>query len=310
MGHPSSFLSIVIPDGFDLLGSMDDLRNYYHEFVVSQDRARSTPVGPVWNVRDWQGSQAAKELQSRFPHRTFSPGQSVFMCFKGLSMGDHWAPLIAQTSHENLLKSFDALREDEHLVLGHPLPRAPLGHFSGVCIDDRVNLQFVPHSKQKGFEKLRDEEAIEMAAHAYQQAGLSDHPKKRIRRSAVYTTWGAEIEGQHGFVGMKRERIVALSVASMRAAQAKAITRQLVESMLGCWAFAFQFRRCLFSVIQKLYGEGPPDGDASTAFRLSQRAREDMHWGLRPLLSCVPRWHQNCTPLMRLRGELELCVLK
>jgi hypothetical protein len=246
MGHPSSFLSIVIPDGFDLLGSMDDLRNYYHEFVVSQDRARSTPVGPVWNVRDWQGSQAAKELQSRFPHRTFSPGQSVFMCFKGLSMGDHWAPLIAQTSHENLLKSFDALREDEHLVLGHPLPRAPLGHFSGVCIDDRVNLQFVPHSKQKGFEKLRDEEAIEMAAHAYQQAGLSDHPKKRIRRSAVYTAWGAEIEGQHGFVGMKRERIVALSVASMRAAQAKAITRQLVESMLGCWAFAFQFRRCLF----------------------------------------------------------------
>lgn len=276
MGHPSSFLSIVIPNGFDLLGSMDDLRNFYHEFAVSQDRARSTPVGPTWAVQDWQGSQASKDLQSRFPHRTFSPGQQVYSCFRGLSMGDHWAPTIAQTSHEQLLKSFDALRDNEHLVLGHPLPRAPLGHFSGVCIDDRVNLQFVPQMTPKNFGKLRDEEAIENAAQAYKKVGLSDHPKKRLRRAAVYSAWGAQIEGRHGFVGMKRERLVALSIASMRAAKSPAVTRRLVESMLGSWAFAFQFRRCLFSLVHQLYGEGPVEGNESTPFKPSKKAREEM----------------------------------
>ena len=30
MGHPSSFLGIIIPQGFDLVGSLDDLRNFYH----------------------------------------------------------------------------------------------------------------------------------------------------------------------------------------------------------------------------------------------------------------------------------------
>ena len=41
----------------------------------------------------------------------------------GLSMGDHWAPAIAQVSHEEVLKSFGALRDEEHLKLGCPVPQ-------------------------------------------------------------------------------------------------------------------------------------------------------------------------------------------
>ena len=85
-------------------------------------------------------------------------------------MGDHWAPTVAQESHENLLMAFGALTKDEHLRLGHILPRSPLGHFSGICVDDKVNLRVVP--KHDPHMPLRDSEACAQADNAYAQAGL------------------------------------------------------------------------------------------------------------------------------------------
>ena len=111
---------------------MDDLRNFYHEFVVSLDRAFSTPVGPLWGSNEWKGTKAFQQLLARHPKISADKLRSVFMCFGGLSMGDHWAPLIAQEAHECLLQSFGALDPDEHLKFGEILPRAVHGHFSGV----------------------------------------------------------------------------------------------------------------------------------------------------------------------------------
>ena len=51
MGHVSSFLALVIPRDGCLRGYVDDLRNLYHEFVVSTARALSTVVGPKRSSR-------------------------------------------------------------------------------------------------------------------------------------------------------------------------------------------------------------------------------------------------------------------
>ena len=274
MGHPSSFLPIIIPKDCNLLGSVDDLRNYYHEFEVSFNRAVSTPVGPQWNASDWEGSHALEELRSRHPPASIRSDTKVFMCFQGLSMGDHWAPLIAQEAHENLLKSFDALRPDEHLKFGEILPRGNLGHFSGVCIDDKVNLQLVRKSCPN--EPLRDSEACKNGDNAYQAAGLSYHPKKRLRRASVYSAWGAEIEGVEGLVGAKRSRLASLAFATGLAAKSPALTRHLLQVLLGCCAFCFQFRRPLFSIIHELYHVGAPNGSESTPFIPPRKVREEL----------------------------------
>lgn len=110
MGHPSSFLGIIIPQDCNLLGSLDDLRNFYREFVVSLDRAFSTPVGPTCDLAEWKGTRAYDQLLARHPHVASKKLGAVFMCFNGLSMGDHWAPLIAQESHERLLQTFGAFK--------------------------------------------------------------------------------------------------------------------------------------------------------------------------------------------------------
>lgn len=113
-------------------------------------------------------------------------------------MGCRWAPLIAQESHERLLQSFGALNCNEHLKFGEVLPRADDGHFSGVCVDDRVDMQFVP--KKSLDIPCRDTMACTRADHAYASVGLIYHPKKRVRRATIFQAWGAEVEG----VGAKR----------------------------------------------------------------------------------------------------------
>ena len=274
MGHPSSLLGIVIPHGFDLLGSVDDLKNFYHEFQVSHKRGLSTPVGPWWSVSEWEGSKALADLKSRHPRLHLKPSDTIFMCFKGLSMGDHWAPAFAQMAHENLLASHGALKPEEHLRFGEITPRAPLGHFSGVCIDDKLNLQLTP--KKFWDVPLRDSESCNQADTAYETAGLTHHPKKRLRRVPVTVAWGAQVEGVCGLIGAKRERLCMLSMATMFAASSSALTRTLVEKILGFWTFCFQFRRCLFSLIQVLYGIGASNGSVDAPFRPTREARGEL----------------------------------
>lgn len=193
-------------------------------------------------------------------------------------MGDHWAPSIAQSAHENVLLAYGALTHDEHLVFDQITPRAPLGHYSGVCIDDKVSVQLVPKSpllKDK-LGPLRDEEACALADQAYNETGLTAHPKKRQRRASVYSAWGAQIEGRVGFLGAKRDRLLCLSTLTAVAARSPAISRVVLDSLLGSWAFCFQFRRCLFSIFARLYVEGPPNGKYDSPFKLSSAARTEL----------------------------------
>ena len=120
MGRASVFLGLQVPKDGCIRGSVDDLRNFYHEFEISSERAVSTPVGPLWFARDFSGSAALEELRKRRPDMRVSCNTRVYSCFAGLSMGDHWAPAIAQVAHEQLLIASGALVPEEHLILGLP----------------------------------------------------------------------------------------------------------------------------------------------------------------------------------------------
>ena len=65
MGHCSVFLKLLIPRASVLRGSLDDFRNFYHSFQVSEKRALSTPVGPSWFAREFWNSSALDVLRRR-----------------------------------------------------------------------------------------------------------------------------------------------------------------------------------------------------------------------------------------------------
>ena len=280
MGHASVFLGIVIPKGGCLRGSVDDLRNFYHAFKVPESRALSTPVGPTWRADDFKGSSALVALKQRHQGMSISSSTKVVACFGGLSMGDHWAPAIAQLSHEAVLKACGALREEEHLRLGFPLPRAPLSHYSGVCIDDKLSLQVFPHhvpvnapaSQQAG----RDLETCQQAEEAYNTVHLEVHQKKSLRRARMFKVWGAQFDGNQGLLSMDATKLISLIVVTARVAKSKICTERLLQKLLGLWAFAFQFRRPLFSLFQEVYRIGHPEGFPDSPFQLSREAQQEL----------------------------------
>ena len=114
MGHASVFLGLQVPKGGCVRGSVDDLKNFYHEFLVSDERALSTAVGPLWFARDFHGSAALQELQKRRPGVRISANtkqQGSFVlrwAFDGRPSGP------CHCSHEQLLMASGALVKEEH----------------------------------------------------------------------------------------------------------------------------------------------------------------------------------------------------
>ena len=280
MGHASSLVNLLVPPLGCIRGSLDDLRNFYHEFEVSRERALSTVVGPVWHARDFHGSQALADLRRRRPDLRISHSTKLRSCFGGLSMGDHWAPAIAQVSHEEVLRSQGAIRSEEHLQLGHPLPRAPLNHYAGVCIDDKLSLQVfdsvVPEGVSEDAPAGRDLEACAQADAAYHRVGLQTHPKKKVRRAKVFKVWGAHVDGDRAMVGMDRSKLAALCVVSARLAAKGVCTERLLQKIMGLWAFACQFRRPLFALFEAAYTVGHPEGKPNEPFRMPRMLRAEL----------------------------------
>ena len=108
----------------------------------------------IMNLKSRMRGPGAHQSVQRRRDLSTSPNARVYACFSGFSMGDHWAPAIAQVSHEEVLKSFGALRDEEHLKLGCPVSRAPNGHYSGVCIDDKLSLQVFLHVVPEGASQM------------------------------------------------------------------------------------------------------------------------------------------------------------
>ena len=82
-------------------------------FKVSLERGLSTPVGPCWFARDFWNTKAMQVLRARLPHTQITSSTRVVGCFGGLSMGDAWAPCVAQIVRERVFSTFGALLDDE-----------------------------------------------------------------------------------------------------------------------------------------------------------------------------------------------------
>ena len=127
---------------------------------------------------------------------------------------------------------------------------------------------FVPVGAPAEAIPARDLQACEQADTAFRTVGLEPHPKKVVRRAADFKVWGAQFQGNGGLVSMDCTRLGALCMLTAQVTSVSACSERLLHKMLGLWAFAFQFRRPLFSLFDKAYKVGHPDGDFVAPFRL------------------------------------------
>ena len=267
----------MVPTHGCLRGCVDDLRNFYHEFEVTVERALSTPVGPSWNARAFSGTGALERLKRQCPDQNIGPNTQVFPLLRrivdGAPLGASYSPSCARGVVEGLLRAFDALRREEHLEPGRPLPAAPLGRYTGVCVADTLSLQVFDHPVKVGIshencEPARDLEASSLAESAYSHGGLEAHPKKAVQRGARFQAWGAEFDGNRATVGINRTKLAALCPCTCRIACKGVISVRVLQKLLGLWAFAMQFRRPLFSLLHVAYHVSHRDGDDAAPFRM------------------------------------------
>ena len=130
------------------------------------------------------------------------------MAFAGLGMGDGAAVDIAEESHRVVLQHAGALIPEEDMIYHQLLPLGDSGYAEGVMIDDHVGCQLGP--RDDGVWKLhghaRDREVFEKAEETYRKVGMMINDKKKVRREAVCTARGAQLEGDTGLVGAPRAK--------------------------------------------------------------------------------------------------------
>jgi hypothetical protein len=256
-----------------MLGSLCDLRNYFHGIRCPLARALTCPVGPRLLARDLQGFAA------RAPG--FADKDWVRCCYSGLPQGNADAPDIAQEAHCRLLIAYGCLRADETLVYRRPLPRAPLGHVEGVIQDDHLQAQTFPRSSWQR-DRLdtriarRDLEVFQNAQRAYRENNLEVHEKKLIWREAVFEGWGAEVEGVEGLLGPPLRKLIPVMNSALLLAGAGAASDQILATVNGLWAYFCQFRRPMFSMLDQVYRASSPSGDPVAPFIISDVLRDEL----------------------------------
>ena len=273
--HGVLLTQLPLEQDFVCVCSVDDIKDFYHAYVASEARARSSPVGPLFRweeVAHFEASKSAKQAGR------IRPDSKVACCFQGLGMGDHAAVDIAQESHVNLLKAFGGMKTEESLNYRKPLPIPVSGYYEGVMIDDHLGVQLL---KRKANLKAtlqqtgRDMAAFEAASTAYAATNLEAHPGKRVRRSLHCKVWGAELEGDHGLAGPVRARLLRLAQLTAALVQCGVADQKVLEAVLGLWAYCAQFRRPMFSFMYEVYRQHPPE-NPTAHFKLTKGARNEL----------------------------------
>ena len=279
---PGGYLitSMHCPAGFQLVGAVTDRKDFYHQSMVSRQRAMTNCLPFGFSPSLFEGEPALEDL-AEYLKSLSGPREKVgdqylgrprgansrmpdlvYPCFSSLFQGDHLGVEYALSSHADLLEEASLLSKDTR-IRGHcPFPTGPV--YEGLVIDDyfSVALQHVSDPSSP-----RSLDCFEKAIAKYAEEGVLGSPEKDIYNSNHFKVVGAEVNcsekaRSRGVVTVaspstKRLSLVALS---LRTASLPIISRGLASRLAGCWTSTLLFRRCLSSCLSEIYKLGVLDG--------------------------------------------------
>ena len=161
--------------------SGEDVRDYYQQFRVSDDRTMQYTLTDVFRPRDLQHlfflSRALALLDS-----------CGFDC--NARHGGHRSVSFGQASHVGLVLSSGAVSVSQLLTLRGRLPRSVL--CLGIVIDDLVVLERVARGAAFNI-SCHSPRVVALLKQAYSSADLPTHPKKSFFMDKVALFWGADV---------------------------------------------------------------------------------------------------------------------
>ena len=169
------------------------------------------------------------------------------------------------------------MRPDEALQYRLPCPRDPF--YELLTIDDHIGLQRIKLDRPSGsLHHARDHEvfvASELTNKSNSPLTLASAGDKLITPPCLGRKCMAlQAEFRLHVLGLQLCLIASLI------AKKGAITRKLLQALLGCWTHVCLFRRPVFAVFDKIYHEGENLGD-DVLFKMSSQTMTEL------LLMCV-----------------------
>ena len=237
--HGSLLTQLIVPKGYSVRGSGDDLSNYFYLIKHHEEWLPRNAVGSVFDGKGYEmyGGE---------------PGKDYLLSFRVVAMGDLNAVDIAQQVHLEILRDCDCMHTDECIEFQSPLPASHT--LEGLYIDDHIVTQILPSKKNRPkHKKFRDEIIIESSRNHYKSQNIPTSKKKAFQKADRFTAWGTEIDNKSGRIGAPLVKLKHLSKLLTSVCQLKRVSKKLLQGMTGLLVHPFMHRRSLMSILQDTF---------------------------------------------------------
>ena len=235
--HGTLLCKIRLPPDKTLRGSADDLQNYFYQLASPSEIRERSSFGRVFT------GQQALDLGG-------DPLKRYHMCLSVWAMGDQNAVCVAQETHEAVLRGADCLAEPTRLEYDRPLGVGEL--WEGAYIDDHLVIAVVPRSRPRAAGP--DRALIERSHSAYRAASLPVSVQKRFTEQSSFVAWGTSVCAETGRVGISFDRLAQLFLLSFQALCCRALSKGVLQSLLGSYVHPFMHRRACMCTLGQIFG--------------------------------------------------------
>ena len=239
--HGALLTQIIVPKGYSVRGSGDDLSNYFYLLKHKEE----------WLPRNTIGKPVLGKWFTRYG---CDPEKSYMLSFRVIPMGDTNAVDIAQQTHLEILRDCGTMTPQEVISYRCPLPASDC--LEGLYIDDHITVQLVPNRRQRKmqpFKKFRDEEIVDASRKQYQELGIPVSEKKQFTKVYSFQAWGTHVDSQSGRVGTPLEKLKQLERLLVDVCQLPKVSQKLLQRTLGLVVHPCMHQRILMSLLQDAY---------------------------------------------------------
>ena len=219
----------------------EDLREYYHAFLISEQRKLRNILKLTVLPEEVRGLKAYDEKLAAEPY--------LHVSLDIMAMGDLNAVAYGQCSHLGVLIQKGILSCNDLICLKKIPPRQ--SWTCGLMIDDLVILEAVERGTEEkesiGCQKMKE------VHQAYDDVGLPRHEGKSVSFASEASFWGVQVNGERGDARPNLSRAVPLCHLILEVVKVGRASVGLLELLSGSLVSVFQLRRRFMSNLQEIY---------------------------------------------------------
>ena len=236
MASAASLLDFELSHDETLVMSGEDVRDFYHQFKVTRDRASQYRLVGFLHLKAFS--------PALFGSPYLVAGLST------MAMGDVNAVSIGQASHVGIIPEYGVASWSQLLCMRGRVPRGPVA--LGVVIDDVVLLEKVCRGKVVPLDSCHSPILIDRPRAAYSAVGLPRHQKKSFFMQPEAEFWGVQVLRDAGIVRPNWTRLVPLASNTVAALSLPVLSVSLLEVLAGSWVAVLSFKRWSLCLLQEV----------------------------------------------------------